>query len=167
MITITNLTQPGNVAKVLSFTGFKEYAYPVNLYISGDGTNCKLSYIHGIAALYGRSLTYEEQLECLEGCLKEAKGMVIINTIYKEMRDFIHKACQVYYSFEVPIGYQNGLQYHIGIRNHIINNPNCKIPKPLKSTTAPEKDKIRDTLLRILKSKKRKADYVDEFINSL
>lgn len=140
--------------------------YNRTLYLASDATNCKLSYIHGAGQLAGYS---EEDLKTVfDQILNSAKGCVILNTINKTISDFINKTYPVYYYNEVPIGYGTGFQYHICFQNVIKVNTSCRQPVKLEvKNPLDEKAAIKQKLHDLLKSKRRKTDYVDEFINSL
>jgi hypothetical protein len=157
-----NTQQENN--KYFVFDNLKSCKYNIGLELSGDAHNCKLSYIHQAGTLeYVKD--NNECIDIINAILGKAKGMVIINTTSKRISDLIVNNYQVYYKHNVPIGYNNNFQYHIGIRNHIKVNDYCKIP--IKKPESIEKAQIKNALLELLKSKKRKADYVDEFIDSI
>ena len=131
-----------------------------------DPTNCKLSYLHGLGILGAVGVSDEEKLEIINSLLKYCKGAVIINTINKEVFDFIKGNFQYYYTEEVPIGYGNKYQYHICIRNLIMYKSACRQPE-VKPQPTIDKEAIKTKLLTLLKKKRRKSDYVQEFIDSL
>jgi len=143
----------------ITFSREERKAYNPVIITNEDVTNCKLSYIHGIGKL--RDYTDEEKSEVLDSVLKISKGYCIINTINKEVYNFIKDNYQTYYHHAVPVGYGNDFQYNICIRNHVNPNYYCKVPKQIDSNM------IEQKLRQILKSKRRKADYVDEFINAI
>jgi hypothetical protein len=132
----------------------------ISLYLSEDGSNCKLSYIHQGGQLSSVE-DDKEKKEIVDYLLTQAKGCIILNTTNKKVYEFIAKTYEVYYKHEVPIGYSNGYQYHICFKNTVKPNAYCRKPK------AADTGDIKDKLLKILKDKRRKADYVDEFIKSL
>lgn len=129
--------------------------------ISEDTTNCKLSYIHGGGSL----LIYnEEEIQfVINHILSFCKGCIILNTIYKKVYDVISKHYPIYYKSEVPIGYNGGFQYHVCFKNIIRKNSSCREPTSVNL----DKKRIKDVLTSVLKKKRRKSDYVDEFINLL
>ncbi len=135
--------------------------YAPTIYVSTDGTNCKLSYIHGAGNLQG--LKEEELKTVFDGTLIHAKGCVILNTTSITIFNFIRKTYPIYYQHSVPIGYGTGFQYHICFKNVIKVNGACRDPQPLPT----DKMGIKQKLLTLLKDRRRKTDYVDEFINSL
>lgn len=137
--------------------------YNYIVYISSDVTNCKLSYIHGAGQLV--SFKAEELKEVFDALLINTKGCIILNTIQKTVFDFVNNTYPVYYQHAVPIGYHNGFQYHVCFKNTIRVNSNCRTPEVDKPVI--DKAAIKQNLCTLLKSKKRKTDYVDEFINSL
>lgn len=140
--------------------------YGVNFTVSGDSTNCKLSYIHGIGSLKG-NFKEEEYKAVIDTLLYRCKGTVLLNTIVKEVATFIKENYTHYYYQEVPIGYGNGYQYHILIRNDINPNRNCRNPEVKNPITSDFKASIKTKLLETLKKLRRKDDYVDQFVNSL
>ena len=131
-----------------------------------DPTNCKLSYLHGLGTLGLAGVSNEEKLKVINHLLCYCKGTVIINTINKELFNFIKGNFQYYYAEEVPIGYNNSYQYHICIRNLILPNSYCRQPE-VKPQPTIDKEAIKTKLLTLLKKKRRKSDYVQEFIDSL
>lgn len=141
--------------------------------VSGDVSNCKLSYIHRLGSLIG--FTANQRKEIVDGVLKVCKGAVIINTTNKTVADWISKNYPTYFYNEVPIGYSNTFQYMLCIKNTIVVNANCREPLEVKpksidvkiDTTALQKEVIKQKLVKVLTEKRRKGDYVDEFINSL
>lgn len=139
-------------------------SYPFYMYVATDVSNCKLSYIHGAGTL--GSLSDEKKKEVIDALLKlpDAKGCYILNTTDRSVADFISKTYPVYYYQNVPIGYNGGCQYHICIKNTVKENTHCRTPK---NSPYPDKEVIRRKLETILKAKRRKTDYIDEFIKSL
>lgn len=91
------------------------------------------------------------------------KGAVIINTISKKIATILKENFQVYYYQEVPIGYNNGYQYHICLRNHIYTNSSCKVPEKFIDGKL-NKDDLKEKLKVLYKKKKRKADIIDDIL---
>jgi len=147
------------------FSELKSYPYNLCFKVSGDSTNCKLSYIHGIGSLTVVK-NDNEKLEILNFLLSKCKGCVIINSTSKPIIDLINNNFPSYYNVEVPIGYGSGYQYHICIKNTVKVNPHCREPKKVLKVV-PTKEQFETKLRAILKKYKRKDDYVEEFINSL
>lgn len=149
--------------------------YP--MYISSDITNCKLSYIHGIGAIW----SYTQKEELIVNAIKEVlyylKGAVIINTINQKISDIIFKNFDTYYYHKVPIGYGNGYQYHICIKNSSNVNGYCRKPENNTDLTGRsvnislknnnDLDILASKLKEELKKRRRKTDFVDELIESL
>ncbi len=120
--------------------------YKLSISTAGDSSNCKLSYIHQAGNL--SQLTDAEKKEVLDFALKGLKGCVIINTIDENVALFIQKTYPTYYYQEVPIGYNNGFQYHVSIKNPINVNDSCKDPKDVK----PKKgDKVKEVIKEVIK----------------
>lgn len=157
-----NVTQIGEITYQIK--NAKSYQYNVNFLISKDSTNCKLSYIHGIGNL--QQFDDEEKKEVLNFLLSRSDGCVILNTISKSVADWIVNNYPTYYYNQPPIGYNGGVQHHICIKNTVKNNGACRNPQPL-SVNEITPAIIRDKLTRILRQKRRKSDYVDDFIKSL
>lgn len=148
------------------FKNLKSTSITLRFSPAHDPTNCKLSYLHGLGHLNIVGVSNEEKLEIINNLLKYCKGTAIINTISKELFDFIKENFQYYYAEEVPIGYNNKYQYHICIRNLIVPNNYCRQPE-VKPQPTIDKEAIKTKLLSLLKNKRRKSDYVQEFIDSL
>lgn len=154
--------------QVVRITDLPNNKYGITLYIGTDGTNCKLSYIHGAGSL--AYVAKDLRKNVIDELLRKCKGCVILNTTEREIFNFIKATYPTYYAQEVPIGYYNGFQFHVCFKNTIVENRNCRIPNEMVNVPAgevPPKKVLRDKLIALLKSKRRKNDYVDEFINSL
>ena len=132
--------------------------------VTTDPSNCKLSYINSIGNLANYN-SNEDKKDILNQLLAKCKGCVILNTTNINIANFIKNNYKTYYFNEIPIGYGAGLHYHICIKNDIHPNHNCKEPKPLQVGLKPAE--VKTKLLATLKTKRRKDDYVDEFIKSL
>lgn len=132
------------------------------LTIATDPSNCKLSYIHSVGTI--QRFPDEERKEAIDYLLKYCKGYVILNTIVPEVRNFLIKTYPTYYHHEVPVGYNNGFQYNICIKNTINPNGNCKDPIVKKVQTKAE---LRSNLIKVLRKHKRKTDWVEEFLQTI
>lgn len=158
---------------IYTITGITGTTMMINIGVSSDPSNCKLSYIHRLGSLIG--FKDDQRKEIVNKVLEVCKGAVIINTINKTVADWISKNYPTYFYNEVPIGYNNGFQHMLCIKNTIVTNANCRIPIEIKpksidtriSATDLQKEVIKQKLVKILVEKRRKGDYVDEFINSL
>lgn len=147
------------------FSKFKnEINNMVTVYMATDGSNCKLSYLHELGVLV--NLTDENKKQVIDYLLNDCKGVVFINTTQPKVAQFIAKTYPVYFYSELPIGYYGKYQYHLCIQNIIRPNGHCRNPVVKKVDTLDKVD-LKTKLNALLKTKKRKADYVDEFINSL
>lgn len=134
--------------------------------LSGDPTNCKLSYIHGVGSLL--NYTDAERKKILDTALDSLKGHVIINTTSATVADFINKNYTVYYSNRTPVGYAtDGYQYHICIRNDVKKNSYCRDPEKSSGSYAIAKEHLKAKLIEKLRSLKRKTDYVNDFVNEI
>lgn len=141
--------------------------------IVNSSSNCKL--------VYGESIGYlctEGRKAELDKLLSGYKITTFVHVIRKKEADFILKNYKTYYCEKVPIGYgEKGdtmYQYHILIANpnQIGKSPylrqlNNQVVKEENLKGEVTKEKVRDELVRILKKKRRKADYIDELINKL
>lgn len=172
---VENVTHAGSIQDTISFGDIKGYDYKLQFGVGTDPTNCKLSYIHGIGNL---SIVKDnkEKKEIIEHLLKKCKGYVIINTTNKEVSDFIFNNFKSYYYIKVPVGYNSGYQYNIAIRNYIIPNGNCKVPSEIINNTVTtvnnkvsniDLNTIKTRLKILLRNKRRKDDYVDQFFKDL
>lgn len=155
----------------IQFKNIGRITYPVTVWISGDNSNCKLSYIHGIGSL--NLLTKEELKQVVNRCLQDCKGAVYINSTNKQVISYLKELYPTYSYTEVPIGYGTGFQYHILIKNTVKVNDNCRNPTA-PVTTAPQipasaisHNYVRTKLTELLKKKRRKTDIVEEFIKML
>lgn len=146
-----------------TFKEFKGTNSSIALTLTGDSSNCKLSYIH--SAGYLNLISDENKKEVMNFLLDKAKGCVILNTTNEKVFNFLKNNYPTYYANKVPIGYGTNYQYHVCIKNTIRVNQNCRLPEGLNGNI--DKNTIKDKLNTILKSKRRKTDFVDEFIRSL
>ena len=170
---IENITKLGSAGGITyKFSEIKENIGNPNIHLTlnDDRTNCKLSYIHGAGCL-AQCKNDDVRKKVLNEVLKlpDVKGCIIINTTQKSVFDFINNNYEVYYANEVPVGYGTAYQYHICIRNHIRPHYSCRVPenKPANEKKGLTKTIIANKLGQILRKKRRKNDYIGEFINSL
>lgn len=139
------------------------YDYPFE--IIPDRSNCKLSYVNRIGNL--QYFSDDQRKEIIKKILSACAGMVIFNTIYQTAAQFLTDNYQVYYYNTPPVGYgANGVQHHICIKNHIKQNHHCRTPEGENYQKFGIRN-IKSKLKKILKEKRRKDDYVDDFIKSL
>lgn len=167
---VTKLTYMSGYGVPYSFAELKSAKHPVTVYVDGDGSNCKLSYIHGAGVL--SPLDDKDKKLVMDELLKVCKGAIIINTIHESVTDFISKTYPTYYYNKVPIGYVTGAfkyQHHICIKNTICPHYACREPeKPIPEKPVNiDKAIIKAKLLKVLKANKRKTDYVNDFIKTL
>jgi len=141
----------------------------IGLYTATDVSNCKLSYIHGIGSL--AIVSEQERKAIIDGLLNESKGCVILNTTNEVVANFIKNTYPIYYFHKIPIGYGRSYHYHICIKNTVKLNNSCRDPEVVNQPIAVEqhnnKVAIADKLLNILRKKRRKTDWVTEFIDTL
>lgn len=149
--------------------------YPMS--VSGDGSNCKLSYIHSIGSIWNYTNKEESIVKAIKEVLYYLKGAVIINTTNQRISDMIFKNFDTYYYHKVPIGYNNGYQYHICIKNSTSISSYCRKPEnntdltgnPVNVSLKDDNDLniLASKLKEELKKRRRKTDFVDELIESL
>lgn len=139
----------------------------------GDNSNCKLSYIHNIGWLKHITTKDNERKEIIDKLLEYQKGCVFINTINKDLADFINKTYPTYFYEEVPIGYNGGYQYHICIKNVIKINHYCRTPekkslnKQRNNKGGHTKTKVEKLLRTHLKQNNQSTRFVNKFIREL
>jgi hypothetical protein len=134
--------------------------------LSGDGSNCKLSYFHQAGNL--SRFSEEEKKKIVDFALLRVKGCVIINTIDKEVALFFKKTYPTYYYQELPIGYNDGFQYHICIKNTMNVHYSCKNPQPIEEPMHGfAKTKIEKSLRTYLKANDMKTKFVNSFMTYL
>ncbi len=158
--------QHNSIGFIHTFSEFKNYKYPITFYTNGDFTNCKLSYIHSLGYLANLK-DDDERKEVMRVLLRNCKGYVIINTTKKEVCDWLVANYPTYFEQHVPVGYYGGFQYVIAIKNMFNINTSCREPVQSKKTNILDKSKLAEQLTAFLKKKRRKADYVEEFLKLL
>lgn len=157
-----DLTQSSIHNKFITVRCKKNYLYSFE--IVGDLSNCKLSYVHKIGQLF--NFSDDEKKEIIHKILSHCKGVVIFNTISSIAAKFLNDNYQVYYYNTPPVGYGPNVQHHICIRNQVVINSSCSVPKEQNYLQFGIPN-IKSKLKKILKEKRRKDDYVDAFIKSL
>jgi len=130
-------------------------------------TNCKLSTIEGIKYLIGSGFydTPEEKVQRVKNFLNTGRTVVSLNTNDPDIKNFFEKNFNVFSSIEVPVGYNNGYQYHLILNN---NKGYWRTPakKPIPKLDA-DMSNLEEVLTKILKSKRRKTDIVKDVMENL
>lgn len=136
------------------------------VYIVPSLSNCKLSSLESINALiyHGDEKTNINKMNLV---LKECRCLVYINTIDHRIKEFLESNYEIYEILEIPVGYGIGIQYHIFIRNTLSSMVSYARPKAATNIRTFNMADVKNKLIATLKKKKRKMDYVEEFINSL
>lgn len=150
--------------KIVTFKDLNSYKGALSFEISTDSSNCKLSYIHNLGNLFLIKNDIEKK-KIVDNILKQCKGYIIVNTIKASIKLFLEENYPIYFSEATPVGYVNTYQYIICFKNPCVYNENCRQPSEKKMKIT--KEHIEAELRKILKSKRRKDDYVKDFINNL
>jgi len=158
---ITSKNVPVNI---ITFKGLNSYKHDLSFEISTDYSNCKLSYIHQLGNLIMVKDDVEKK-KVVNAILRRCKGYVIVNTIRPQVKQFLEENYPIYFSEATPVGYANTDQYIVCFKNPLVQNKNCR--KPYERKTKLSREHIEAELRKILKSKRRKDDYVKDFIESL
>src|SRR5688572_30617242 len=122
---VKNITSNITSGDIYHFNKLKN-GYSVTLNLSGDTTNCKLSYIHGAAALL--YLDDEDKKNVIDYLLTIAKGCVLLNTTQEKVADFVTNNYPIYYCNKVPVGYGTAFHYHVCFKNTVKQNISCREP---------------------------------------
>jgi hypothetical protein len=106
-------------------TGFKGY-YDVlkndkrvcSVLLGSQSSNCKLSTAEYLpSVIFSNSLNKEEKIEVINIILRISRLLLFTHINSKEAYEFLKDNFDVSYCIEVPIGYSESFQYHIGIAN--------------------------------------------------
>lgn len=126
-------------------------------------SNCKLSTIENIQLL---PLKINEVKEVLSAC----RILVYFNTNNEQIVDFFKENFELYSIAKIPVGYNNGFQWHVYIKNNDSTSGNKAYLRDIIKEE-PNKiiniEKIKDVLTKTLKSKRRKTDIVQEVIDNI
>ena len=129
-----------------------------------SGSNCKLTNLDFVNNMP------LSNVEKVKEFFKDLKIVVAFNTTSKEILNFFKKNFELYSVAEVPVGYENGFQYHVIVKNTYSNFPN-KIYLRNVQKEQPNKGidlaKIEEIMTRTLKAKRRKTDIVKEVLDNL
>lgn len=125
--------------------------------------NCKLTIIENLSFIYSFNNAYntDELLkERFETIFKKCAITIHTNIIDKKLRDYILNNFELYSYEEIPIGYNNGMQYHFLIKNPYIFN------QYEKRFVDKNKKNIKTTIEKVFKKYRRKKDgIIDEILN--
>ncbi len=100
---------------------FGKYSY-VDIYHSSS--NCKLTTIEYIYNIFSEQQHFKEYFDEV---LKKCRICTYLNTNQDHYAEWILKNYEVYSYNKIPVGYNDGYQYHIIIRNTIgIQNSNMR-----------------------------------------
>ncbi len=129
-----------------------------------SASNCKLTNLDSVCnmPLYN--------IDKVKEFFKELRIVVAFNTTNKNIVDFFEKNFELYSVAEIPVGYNNGFQYHIIVKNTYSNFPNKEYLRDIKKEQ-PNKGvdlaKIEEIMTKTLKAKRRKTDIVKEVLDNL
>lgn len=137
--------------------------------ITHSSSNCKLSYVESINGIYSTcNGTEAENVEKVKRFLRDGRIVVNINTTDVRIKDFFERNFEIYSCAKLPVGYSNGFQYHILIRNKDSNATNKMYLRPLpKAEKEPAMDRLEKILTKTLKAKRRKTDIVKDVMANL
>jgi len=143
---VTRLTYPTK-----GYTSYIDYMMSLS--------NCKLAILE-----YCNNLADYTDVKTVKELFAKipAAALYITLTNTKTLK-FLMDNFDCYINERVPIGYNNGFQYHLVIRNVTDNRARPLISKRMSSN----KDNIRKAILKIQKKYKRKTDIVDEILDEL
>jgi hypothetical protein len=140
---------------MVSFPGVK---------VDHSGSNCKLTNLDNIKNM---PLT---DIEKVKEFFKDLRIIVAFNTNNENILKFFKTNFELYSVAEIPVGYRNGFQYHIIVRNAYSRFTNIDCLRPI-SKEQPNKGvdlaKIEEIMTKTLKAKRRKTDIVKEVLDNL
>lgn len=137
-----------------------------SVYIQHSNSNCKLT-IWDYASGLKRS-TEEQTIKVVKEALKKSYILVFINTTDIKFKEILERNFEIYGCLEIPIGYSNGYQYHIFIRNTFSYAANKTYLRAIENKNKIiDKVKLKESLLNIFKIKRRKPDIIDDIINQI
>lgn len=123
--------------------------------------NCKMGFIDSVG---GINIGTDEQKKAkLDYVLTRSEIIVYLNTHMQDYAEFIKNNYELYAYNEVPVGYGNGYQYHIIIRNTLSTRSNKNYLRPVEAaktsrTKKKTKNKIKGLIEGVLKKYRRKTD---------
>jgi hypothetical protein len=120
--------------------------------------NCKMTFIEQVNGIFNG--TREQWKAKLDYVLSESYIVVSLNTNNTTYAEWIRKTYELYAYNEVPVGYHNGYQYHIIIRNTLSKAPNTCHMRPVekKAVKVKYKEDLKGLITGILKKHRRKTD---------
>lgn len=137
-----------------------------------ESSNCKFSFVENIGGLWeaSRSRNEKEKIQMFKDFLKQGRIVVSVNTTNDAIKEFILNNFEVYGYNKVPVGYYNGFQHHILIKNNDSGYANKVYLRPVEKTVKiknPTIDQLEEVLTKILKAKRRKTDIVKEVMANI
>jgi hypothetical protein len=144
-----------------------------------DPGNCKLSYIDSVGGLANNDVNGLDKVRTkrrLDLVLAELCIAVSFNTTNKAFAEFVKENYECYAYSAVPIGYNNGYQYHFLLRNTLTNaanrqhmraleKPKEEKPKPAPKPVPIERKPLKAKLKTYYRERGRKTDIIDEVID--
>lgn len=137
-----------------------------------ESSNCKFSFVESINGLWAASYKKDEKekIQTFKNFLKQGRIVVSVNTTDNAIKEFILKNFEVYGYNKVPVGYNNGFQHHILIKNNDSGYANKMYLRPVEKTVKiknPTMDQLEEVLTKTLKAKRRKTDIVKEVMANI
>lgn len=135
-------------------------------------SNCKLSHIENVRNLYGscNGLSLKDKVKKIKRFLNSCRILVSIDTISIDIKNFFEENFEVYNIAKIPVGYYDGYQYHILLKNNDSTFFNKGYLRPVEKDSYKEisTDKLEKTLKSALKykSKRKKSDIIKEVIEN-
>lgn len=127
-------------------------------------SNCKLTYLDNVGQLH------LVDLNTLKNFFKNLRIVVSFNTTNIAVVNFFKKNFELYNVAKIPVGYSDGYQYHILVKNVDSTAANkvylrdMEKEKPVKGL---DLVKIEEIMTKTLKAKRRKTDIVKEVLDNL
>ena len=80
--------------------------------------NCKLSIVEQASSLLSNNkYSTDKKLTSMKNILSHGELTVFFHITNKSILDFLMKHYEIIYSIQIPIGYSNGYQWHVLIKN--------------------------------------------------
>lgn len=152
-------------------TGVRTVKLPWNNYyvmsIQDIPSNCKYSNIDYIGQLMTGSVTEQQRVDAFKDVLKLCRIIVSVNTTSPEVAKFLEKHFDLYSCAKVPVGYNNGFQWHIIIKNKYSKVGNNHYLRDVPVEKKVSKKAIESAITKVLKSKRRKTDVVKDIMENI
>lgn len=151
--------------KTINAINIKFGHYYTNVDIIHSLNNCKLTVVDGIRnAISGIKSNIDKEIIIFKELLTECRQLTAINTTNTDIKDFIVNNFETYSVSKIPVGYNNGYQWHIFVRN-IYSKLGTDYLRAVEKE--PIITKIETQLTSALKAKRRKTDVVKDIIANL